>query len=1042
MIGGAVAVMAVPAFAQQATAGANGETTVKEVVVTGSRIPRPNTTAVSPVQTVSQQEFKQEGVVDTETLLNNLPSVSPSASQFSNNGASGIATVDLRGFGANRTLVLIDGHRMPPGDPQQPVADLNLIPSSLVDSVDVLTGGASSIYGSDAIAGVVNFRMKHNFTGLQIDAQEGIHEHDNGNALGQAIAKAAGHQAPTDSTWQGRTDSVTITFGANSEDHKGNLEGFFGYINQEPVRQSAYDYAYCAVSGGFSKINGKSVETSHVCGGSGNSAYGNFVGKFWGSLDANGVFNPGPTQSSVVNLSNNPGAAGNFVAYGSAPPGASSRAFNYAPYQYFMRQDTRYQGGYFAHYDLNSHIQVYSDFLFEDDQSTGQLGPSGQFTNNGAINQITCDNPLASASQLAALCGPAPYQLNQTGQVVAVGDSKASSPIYGGAGSTNLSQPFGFAYRLQNDPRDYLLTHNSYKIDEGVKGDIDDVWSYDGYIQFGKSQAESKTVGDVSKQRINTALQVGTNGQCIAGGSCVPFNIFTPLSQNVSPAAFSYLEEDSNTSGYTTEQVASLNLVGKLGKYGLQSPWAVEGVGLAVGAEYRRDYLSVSPDAASQSGDLAGASPGGNKPTQGAVSVKDLYTELSLPLVADRFLMKDVSLDLAYRRSDYNLAGSSDTYKFGGDWQITRDIRFRGAFNRTERAPNVLELFRPQIVGNSNFSDPCSGSAPTATAQQCYNTAKNLAALGFDLANFTKTYYGHIPVIQAGQANGKTGGNPNLKPEIADTTTLGLVFTPTFFRGFYASVDYWDINVLNAISTQPFATTLNSCLADGNSPACNMISRSLATGGFDNSDAYVSGIKENISGLHRRGWDMQADYRFRLRDTGFLPDWGGVNLDFVGTYLDFAKSAFPNGTLTDPKAIGVRQCAGLFGPICGLPEPRWRHKFRATWNTPWNVDLSMQWRYIQAEQLDVNSSDPILNNGLRKSIIDGQIPAYSYIDLSVAWRVRSNISIRAGVNNVFDKDPPILDTNVYPITTGAGNTFPNLYDPLGRTIFVNLTGKF
>ena len=243
---GAVFGAGASAQAQDASTGQSG-TTVKEVVVTGSRIPRPNTTAVSPVQTVGQQELKLEGTVDAELMLNNLPSVSPSASQFSNNGATGIATVNLRGFGANRTLVLIDGQRMPPGDPRQPVADLNLIPSALIDRVDVMTGGASSIYGSDAIAGVVNFIMKHNFEGVQMDAQYDFAQHDNNSSSADAVAKAAGFTAPSGNTIQGRTEHITITFGANSPDGKGNLEGYLGYIHQDPVRQSAYDYAYCAL---------------------------------------------------------------------------------------------------------------------------------------------------------------------------------------------------------------------------------------------------------------------------------------------------------------------------------------------------------------------------------------------------------------------------------------------------------------------------------------------------------------------------------------------------------------------------------------------------------------------------------------------------------------------------------------------------------------------------------------------------------------------------------------------------------------------------
>jgi outer membrane receptor protein involved in Fe transport len=1041
----AASALAAAAAQGQGTVAQSSASTVKEVVVTGSRIPRPNANSVSPVETVSQQEFKLEGTVDVETLLNNLPSVSPSVTQFSNNGATGIATVDLRGFGANRTLVLIDGRRMPPGDPQTPVPDLNLLPSSLVDSVDVLTGGASSVYGSDAVAGVVNFKMKHNFEGVQMDAQFNIAEHDNDDALAQSIAKAAGHDGvPTGATWQGRTEHITITFGANTADGKGNLEGYLGYVDQEPVRQAAYDFAYCAISGKFGYKGQTYGETGHACGGSSNSAYGRFNGKFWGAYQGS-TFVPGATQSATVNLSDNPGPAGNFVAYSSPPPGATARTWNYAPYQYFQRQDERYQGGYFAHYDINSHITAYSDFLFQDDRSTGQLAPSGQFSNNGAVNQITCDNPLASASQLAALCGPAPYQLNSHGQVVAVGDPTATSPVYGGAGSTNLSQPFALAYRLQNNPRDYLLQHDSFKMDEGVRGDIDDVWSYDVYLQYGKSIADQTVVGDVSKAKINNALQVGPSGKCINGDpACVPFDIFTPLSQNVSTAAFNYLEESASNAGYTTQQIVSGNLVGKLGKYGVQSPWAHEGVGIAFGAEYRRDFIRVAPDAASTSGDIAGGAAGGVPSTQGSTSVKDLYVESILPVVQDHFLMKDVTLDIAYRRSDYNLAGTSDTYKFGGDWAVTPDLRFRGAFNRTERAPNVLELFTPAQLTNQGFADPCSGAAPKFSAAQCYNTAKNL---GVTEQQFAQIYYGNISACPAGQCNGLTGGNEKLRPEVGDTTTLGFFFQPHWFRGFSMSLDYWDIALTGAVGTVPFETTLQGCLANGAAPLCNNIFRDPSTGAFIGATGYVQGNLENIGGVHKKGYDIQWDYRFRLKDTGFLPDWGGVSMNFVGTYMMSDTSTVPTSPdTTHPNGLIAIQCAGLYGPTCsgvdGVPDPRWRHKYRVTWATPWKVDFSIQWRYIQQVKADVNSGNPDINNGNPPAFIDGHIPAYSWIDLAAQYRVRDNITLRAGVNNVFDKEPPALDTNAYPLAPGSGNTFANMYDPLGRTIFVNLTAKF
>ena len=560
----------------------------------------------------------------------------------------------------------------------------------------------------------------------------------------------------------------------------------------------------------------------------------------------------------------------------------------------------------------------------------------------------------------------------------------------------------------------------------------------------------------MSKTKIANALDAIPNGsggaECASAtaraAGCVPLNIFQPLSVGITPAQFNYIEEDATVSGYTTEQVVSANLVGKLGNYGIKSPWASEGVGIALGAEYRRDYINLSPDAATVDGDLSGAGVGGTKKTEGATNVKEIYGELSIPLVQDHFLMKDVSLDTSYRFSDYNLAGTSGTYKFGGDWAIDPDIRFRGGFARTERAPNVLELFTPATVGNYNFSDPCSGAknpgtgliASGYTAAQCYATAKNLAALGITEAQFASQYYGNIAPTSAGQGNGKGGGNTALKPEIADTTTIGAVFTPRFLRGFYASVDYWNIDVLNAIQSAPASAILGGCLQNSSSPLCNLISRDVTTGGFTGTDGYVVEQVENIGGLHKRGFDFQMDYRFRLKDIG-LPDWGSLDNDFTGTYLV--------ATVTELPGERPYNCAGLYGETCsassGQPDPRWRHKYRVTWATPWKVDLSLQWRYIAQVKADVDSSNPVLNgfNTLgAETIVDAKIPAYNYFDLAATWQVKDGLTLRLGVNNIFDKDPPIVDTTSFPLSSQAGNTYPAMYDPLGRTIFFNLSAKY
>lgn len=1003
LLGGTLAALSVAAWAQDA--GPSAPPPLTEVVVTGSRIPQPNTEAISPIQTVGQQEFRLQGTVDVETLLDNLPAVSPAETQFSNgNAQTGIATVDLRGFGASRTLVLVDGRRMPPGDAQEPVADLNLIPSALVERVDVLTGGAASIYGSDAIAGVVNFIMRHDFQGVQVDAQYGFAEHDNDNAAADSVLTDAGLTPPRGHTIQGRNEHATVIFGSNLADGKGNVEGYLSYIDLSPVLQSAYDTEACVIASTFNDAGAN----GHFCLGSSNSAYGNFQGNFYGSEDAAGNWLSSNVLNPVVQtLSNNPQPA-NFVDYyNSTPPGASSRAFNFAPQQYLQRQDTRYQGGFFARYDINRHAKAYANLMFESDSATAQLAPGGLFVDNGPINQINCANPLMTAGQQQAICGP-----------------NAGNP-------DALSDFFSIGYRLQNEPRDYLFVHHAFKMDVGVRGDIDEAWSYDVHEQFGRADSSARTKGAASLSKVANALDAIPNG---AGGAmcadavaraagCVPLNIFEPLSAGITPEQFAYIEEDGTISGYTTEEIVAGNLVGALGGYGIKSPWTEGGVGVAVGAEYRRDFLSDSPDAAISSGDLG---IDGIPSVSGAIDVKEAYGEVSIPLVADRFLLKDLSVDGSYRWSDYNLSGSSGTYKFGVNWAVTGDFRLRAAYARTERAPSVVELFIPQSIGGAPFEDPCAGASPAYSADTCYRSS-NLAAAGVSEGQFASNIYGHIVDCPAGACNNKTGGNPALQPEVAHTTTVGLVLTPRFIPDLHASVDYWDIKLFNAIGTISPGSVLQGCYSSDIAALCDDISRNPLNGSLTGATGYILSVNQNLTSIHKRGIDFQADYRF------VLPGWGSILTNLAGTRLARDEFAIP--------AEGSYDCAGLFGPTCGIPAPRWRHTVRSTWSTPWRVDLSLQWRYLAHVSADINSTNPILGSGCC-TLVDAKIPSYSYFDFTAAWHVLGNVTLRAGVNNILDKDPPVLDTIFLGLAYSPTNSWPALYDPLGRTVFVSLSARF
>ena len=439
--------------------------------------------------------------------------------QGTDNGATGTAQISLRNLTPNRTLVLIDGKRLMPGDPAMQggniiAPDLNNIPAALVDRVEVLTGGASSVYGSDALAGVVNFIMKKNFSGVRIDGQYGFSDHNNGNAQAQGAINSyntAHTNAPIaipGNHLDGFTEDLSLLLGANAPDDKGNITAYATFRHLQPVTQNKRDYGSC----GIATLLGPPDTTA--CLGSSNSAYGRFFGP---------------------NMADNPNGTNTFVPY------TGALAFNFGPYNYYQREDRRYTGGAFGHYEVSKAFDVYSDFMFADDSTIGAAAPSGLF--NSASYNISCDNPLASASQLATLCG-----------------AKAGT-------SALTNQTIG--YRLAGVPRITTLTHTSYRLDVGTRGDLGHGWSYDAFLQYGRTIANEQFTGDVSIAKINNALNVGlVNGvpTCrVDAGACVPLNIFKARSAGITSAALNDILTPALKSGTTTEKIASANITGDLG---------------------------------------------------------------------------------------------------------------------------------------------------------------------------------------------------------------------------------------------------------------------------------------------------------------------------------------------------------------------------------------------------------------------------------------------------------------------------------------------
>jgi iron complex outermembrane receptor protein len=986
MIGGAtlLALSAAPAFA------ADQPSAVGEVVITGSRIPHPGLTSVSPLTTVGDQDIKLSGTQNIEDMINSLPQAFADFGAMESNGATGTATVDLRGLGDKRTLVLIDGKRLQPGDPLLPVADLNMIPSALVERIDIVTGGASAVYGSDAIAGVVNFIMKKDFEGLRIDVQYGFDQHDeHSSQIKKAVANTAAIfpgdniKLPSGSTTDGARTSVSIVGGANAADGNGNVTFYFNYQHSDPVTEAKRDFTACSIATNNTQTN------FQYCGGSPTAVPGRF--------QINNPANP------------NHGNAYTFDSSGVVRPFTNGDLYNFAPLNYLQRPDERYTAGEFSHYQLNPHIDVYSSFMFMHDSSLAQIAGSGAFF--GDAYAVNCDNPLMTTSERNTFCaGLAPT---------------AVTPLE--IGRRDVEGPGRVSF----------IQHNDYRFVVGAKGEIADGWNYDVYAQYGHSDLQNEDLGFFSISKTNNALDVVLVGgvpTCVSkvngtDPNCVPWNIFNNPAHpgGVTAAQLKYLETTAENDGETSEQIVSANITGDLGKYGIKSPWAKDGVGLSVGAEYRREALDVQFDGAFSSGDLAGLG-GAPQDTSGAFDVKEVFGEIRVPIVQDAPLAKEITFEGGYRYADYSSSGSVDAYKAGLDWQIIPDIRLRGSFERSVRAPNVAELFAPLAPGLAPGTDPCAGAHPQLSPAQCANTGV--------LAG----QYGNITQCPASQCNIQAGGNAALKPETSDTKSLGVVFTPTFIPGFSLSADWFDISVKNVITGLPLSVSLSTCATDPTAIAtpsatyCSLIHRDPGSGQLF-AQGFVQLPVVNAGLLHTSGVDFEGNYRTNLSDWG-MGDHGSLVFNLVGTYTQKLFTEEPGGSSFD--------CAGLFGTTCGTPTPTWRHKLRVTWITPWNLTLSAQWRYISGVDLDFNTSNPVLQNGFH-DIDDARIPAMNYIDLSGEWRIHDRITLRAGVNNVFDKDPPIVDSSSFGISAppfGNGNTYPQVYDSLGRTIFIGITADF
>ncbi|MFO1406798.1 MAG: TonB-dependent receptor [Steroidobacteraceae bacterium] len=951
---------------------------IEQVIVTGSRIPQPNIEGTSPVTVVGSKDIEIQGAQQVTDFTNKLPQVFAAQGSNVSNGASGTSTIDLRGLGSNRTLVLVNGRRMPAGSPTGPVApDVNAIPPSLIKRVEVLTGGASAVYGADAVAGVVNFIMEDSFEGVQIDGTYGGYYHNNHDNHMQKLVESRGYAKAPGSVFDGDQYSLGITLGSNFADGKGNATIYMGYMSADAILESERDYSACTLGAG------------DTCSGSSTSYPGRFT-----SLD--GAWSGSRTMDPTT---------------GVIRPYTAAFSYNFGPLNYYQRPSERWLADAFVHYDLNDSAQVYGEFMFMDNNSVSQIAPSGIFF--GSTYTVSCANPLLqqNGAQWYNAFGCTAPDAAQTHDLL-IGRRN----VEGGGRQSNIG-----------------LT--SFRGVVGVKGTMFDNWNYDVSAQYGKVLLSQWYGRDFSITRLNRALNVvdDGNGNAVCASvldgtdpACVPYNIWAI--GGVTQEAINYLQIPLFSNGNTNQTVVSASVSSDLGQYGLTLPTAQSGVSIALGAEYRQEGLDYNVDANYASGDGAGQG-GPTLPVAGSYNTTDVFGELRVPLVQDMSFAKDLQFSASYRYSSYSTDTDTNTYGLGLDWQIIDDVKLRGSFQHAVRAPNIIELYSAAGKGLFNWDqDPCgpnldTGGGPTASLQECLASGLLASQYGSDLL-----------FNPAGQYNGYFGGNPDLKPEKADTWTVGVVFTPTFLDGFSLTLDYWNIQVDDAIASVPPDVSVDQCLA-GSSAACANVQRDPTTGSLWTGSGQVIATNVNIGTIKTSGWDVNALYALTMGD------WGGLNFSLVGTYLDTYEE--------QPVPPGVSyECAGFYGNTCGVPAPTWRSTFRTTWSTPWSVDLSLTWRYYGSVDVDLSSNDTDLcppdgNGGCDPNGYNHKfktLDAMNYIDLAAIYTFAEKYTLNVGINNLFDEDPPLTPYQGAPY--GNGNTYPQVYDAMGRYVFAGLTVKF
>ena len=924
------------------------------VTVTGSRIQRTDTIAPSPVTNVTAEQLAVVNTVNTEDFINSLPQVVPSFDATSNNPGDGTARVSLRGLGANRTLVLIDGQRFVASGVNQ-IVDLNNIPAAMVQSVDIVTGGASAVYGSDAVAGVVNFLLKDDFEGVEINASTET-------SLGDL---------------DGSITTLAITMGGNFDGGRGNAVISMGYTNREALFQGDRDFSSDTLwdPGPGNEADG------FILGGSSNIPGTRFRGATSTNFGAYGAgliaADPRCAAPNVCSGFFNNGGQVLGMRFGNP-----NDTYNYAPSNYLQLPQERYNISAFATYDVNEHIELYGRGIYANNVVDSQLAPSPA----GITFNVNLDNPNLPATLLALMTND-PGSNNGDGTATI-----RTSRRYQEVGTRNS-----------------LRDTSSFQMVFGARGDLSSNWNYDAFANYSRSSVSQIQTGNLSVSALQAGILCDGGPTALASGCSAPYVDIFNGPGSMSQAAADYVSK----TGAQIDTIEMFQTVATLGGSFpiLQSPAAEEPLAVVFGIEYREASADSLPDSV-----LGPDVRGFNQalPVGGSFDVTEFFTEVELPLVQNRPGIQSLSINAAFRASDYSTVGNTETFAVGLGWAVDDQIRFRGNFNRAVRAPNVGDLFQPLVNGFPGAADPCSGGA-NGSWTAATNTASCVAA-GVPAANVGTAFQGNS------QMEALFGGNPNLDAETADTYTVGVILSPNTIEGLTVQLDYYNISIEDAITTIPLQTLLDECHITGIAASCAALAggRNPATGEMGANGFTPSLTSINAAVIDAEGVDLRIDYGFSADVIG-LP--GDVAITYYGGYT---MTADTTNSSTSPTTV----CAGFYGLNCGEPTPEYKHSMQTSWYTgPFTT--SLRWRYVGAVEADAATA-PLV------STLSDHIDGTSYFDITFQYDINDTFSLTTGISNFTDTDLPTIGSTA----SEQGNTWPATYETLGRRLFVGGTMRF